>query len=105
MMGGSISEVLCREQLCELRERCYMSIREAHEPLHHCSRQSAHEQLASRHIRAPNQHHLCMEGRKVGLRVFHPGEGHFGPNERGWYHCINNLCRERCWELGGVTGP
>ena len=56
-----------------------MAIREADEPVHGHSCQSAHEQLTPHRIRAPNQHHLCIESRKVSLRVFHRGEGHLGP--------------------------
>ena len=65
--GGLIRDVLCPEQLCELRERCYVAIREADEPVHGRSYQSAHEQLTPLRIGALNQHHLCMESRKVGL--------------------------------------
>ena len=78
-----------------------MAIKEADELVHGRSCQSAHEQLAPHRIGAPNQHHLCMESRKVGLRVFHPGEGHLGPYEHGWYHCIHDLWREWCWEIFG----
>ena len=82
-----------------------MAIREADEPVHRCSFQSAHEQLALHCIGAPNQHHLCMEGRKVGLRVFHPGEGHLGPYQRGWYHCITISGENGVGNsLGGVLG-
>ena len=52
--GSPIRDVLRPEQLCKLWERRHMAIREADEPVHRCSYQGAHEQLASHRIGAPN---------------------------------------------------
>ena len=97
--GSLIRDVLCSEQLCELRKRRYMAIREADEPVHCCSRQGAHEQLASYRIRAPHQHHLRVESRKMSLRVSCTSEGHLGSYERCWYCSFHDFLREQRREL------
>ena len=99
--GSPIRDVLFSEQLNELWERRHVAFKETDEPIHRCSHQSAHEQLASHHVRAPNQHHLRMESRQMSLWVLHTGKSDFGPYERGWYHCIHDLLRERHRELSG----
>jgi len=76
-----------------------MAIREADEPIHRRSQQSAHEQLASHRVSTPNQHHLCIEGREVSLWVLYTREGGFGPHERGWYHGVHDRLREWHWKL------
>ena len=76
-----------------------MAIREADEPVHRCSCQGAHEQLASHRIGPTKQHHLCMKSCEVSLRVLCPSEGHLEPYECGWYHNIHDFLRERRWEL------
>ena len=72
-----------------------MAIREADEPIHHCSHQCAHEQLASHRVKTPNQHRLCMEGREVSLWVLYTREGDFGPHKYGWYHGIHDFLQKR----------
>ena len=52
--GRPIRDVLCSEQLGELWERRHVTIREADEPIHRCSHQSAHERLAFHRIGVPN---------------------------------------------------
>jgi len=52
-----------------------MAIRDADEPVRCCSHQGAHEQLPSHRIGTPNQHHLRMESREMGLRVLCTSEG------------------------------
>ena len=99
--GCLIRDVLCSEQLGELWERRHVAIREVDEPIHRCSHQSAHEQFASHRVKAPNQHHLCMESHEMGLRVLCTCEGNFGPYKRGWYHDIHDLLRERHQKLLG----
>jgi len=96
-----IRDVLLSEQLRQLRERRYMAIREADEPIHHRSHQSAHEQLALYSVRTPNQHHLRMEGREVSLWVLYTREGGFRPHERGWYHGVHDRLRKWHWEFPG----
>jgi len=56
-----------------------MAIREDDEPVHRCSRQGAHEQLASHPIGAPNQHYLRVESREMGLQVPVPVKVTLGP--------------------------
>ena len=78
-----------------------MAIWEADEPIHRRSYQGAHEQLASHRVRAPNQHHLGMEGREVSLWVLCTREGGFRAHERSWYHNVHYRLRKRHWELPG----
>ena len=94
-------KILCSEQLSKLWERRHVAIREADEPIHRCSHQGVHEQLASHRVGAPNQHHLHMESREMGLWVLRTNEANFGPYGRDWYHGIHDLLRERHRELPG----
>ena len=105
--GSPIRDVLCPEQFCKLWELRHMAIKEADEPVNRCSHQGAHEQLASHRIGGPNQHHLHMKSREMGLRVLRTSEGNFGPYKCGWYgitasmiSCENGIRNS----LGGVAG-
>jgi len=103
--GSPICNVLLSEQLKKLHKRRHVAIKEADEPIHRCAYQHAHEQLASHHVRAPNQHHLRMEGREMSLWVLYTCECGFGPHECGRYHGVHDRLREWHWEmLGGVVG-
>jgi len=97
--GSPICNVLLSEQLRKLRERRHVAIREVDEQIHRCAHQRAHEQLALYRVRAPNQHHLRMEGREMRLWVLYTCEGGFGPHERDWYHGIHDRLREWHWEI------
>ena len=97
----TLKQELTALKLGELWERHYVAIREADEPIHRYSHQSGHEQFASHRFGAPNQHHLCMQSREMGLWVLCTSEGNFGPYEHGRYHGIHDFLRERHRKLPG----
>ena len=92
------------KKLRKLRERRYVAIREADEPIHHRAHQRAHEQLALHRIRSPNQHHLCMEGREVSLWVLHPLKVALGPTNVAGSTTSIIACKNGIGKsLGGVV--
>ena len=41
-------------------------------------------------VSSSRDHHLGVEGRNVGLRVFDTCEGDFWNHEASWYHCVHD---------------